>query len=369
MGSCRREDPKKELSLVKTRDKTELSRRDFIKMVMGGAAALSAWSAGCATRARLPRSGISNPFIEGGKPLLVSVQGKDPERMLRAAMEALGGLKPLVGDGKGALIKPNFVFPQRFPVTTDPEMIFLMARLLREAGASAVEVFDAPGTYLVASERETFDFYDLIDEGKKRGITVCYGDAGRRREYVKTTKEGWRAYPEIIVHKKVHQAPVIVNMPCLKRHHTSYLTCALKNHFGAIYGAQRWDAHIRGEGLQKGIKNSEERAKAPFRDETHFMTALAEFADAVRPELSMVDARVILIKGGPTQGKGKLRTGLNKFILSGDMVALDAYCSRIMEEHDESYTTEMIIPYLRAAERLGLGTMDLKKVKIIELRV
>lgn len=359
----------KDRSLLRDSSNKEICRRDFIRLAMGGAVALSAWAAGCVKGARQPRSGIPNPFVEGGKPLLVSVQGKDPERMLRAAMEALGGLGPLVGDGKGALIKPNFVFPQRFPITTDPEMILLMARFLREAGASAVEVFDAPGTYLVGSERETFDFYDLINKGKERGINVSYGDAGRRREYVKTRKEGWRAYPEIIVHKKIHRAPVIVSMPCLKRHHTSYLTCALKNHFGAIYGAQRWDAHIRGEGLQKGIKNAEERTKAPFRDEMHFMTALAEFADAVRPELSMVDARVILIKGGPTKGKGKLRAGINKFILSGDMVALDAYCSRIMEEHDESYSTEMIIPYLRAAERLGLGTTDLKKVKIIELRV
>jgi len=300
---------------------------------------------------------------------VVSVQGKAPEQMLRAALEALGGLKPLVGGGKDALIKPNFVFPQPFPITTDPEMIFLMTHLLRESGASGVEVFDSPGTYLVGTERETFDFYDLIHKGKERGITVTYGDAGRRREYVKTRKEGWRAYQEIIVHKKVYQAQVIVNMPCLKRHHTSFLTCALKNNFGAIYGPQRWDAHIRGEGFRKGIKGASERAKTPFRDETHFMTALAEFADAVRPELSIVDARTILIKGGPTRGKGELKKGVNRFILSGDIVALDTYCSRIMEEHDETYTTEMILPYLRVAERLGLGTMDLNKVKVIELRV
>jgi hypothetical protein len=50
------------------------------------------------------------------------------------------------------------------------------------------------------------------------------------------------------------------------------------------------------------------------------------------------------------------------------MVALDAYCSRLMEEYDDTYTTEMIVPYLRVAERLGLGTMDLKKAKVIEIK-
>jgi uncharacterized protein (DUF362 family) len=354
---------------VKKSDKQKISRRDFIKFAVGGAAVLSTWGSGCFRGAQGPRSGIPNPFVAGDKPLLVSVQGEDPERMLRAALEALGGLKPLVGGGAEVLIKPNFIFPQAFPVTTDPEIIFLMARLLREEGATGVEVFDAPGSYLVVSERETFDFYDLIRRGKEQGITVTTGDAGRRREYIKTKKEGWRAYPEIIVHKKVHQAPVIVNMPCLKRHHTSFLTCALKNQFGAIYGAQRWDAHIRGEGRKKGMKGSDARTMAPFRDETHFMTALAEFADAVRPELSFVDARAILTKGGPTRGKGKIKEGVNRFILSGDMVALDTYCSRIMEEFDQTYTTAMIVPYLRVAERLGLGTMDLTKVKVVEIKV
>jgi uncharacterized protein (DUF362 family) len=354
---------------VKKSDKLKLSRRDFIKCAVGGAAALSAWGSGCFRGVQGPRSGIPNPFVEEGKPLVVSVQGKDPEHMLRAALEVLGGLKPLVGDGAKVLIKPNFIFPQAFPITTDPEMIFLVARLLREGGAQGVEVFDAPGTYLVGTERETSSFYDIVRRGKEQGMTVTMGDAGRRREYVKTKKEGWRAYPEIIVHRKVHQAPIIVNIPCLKRHHSSFLTCALKNQFGAIYGAQRWDSHIRGEGIQKGMKGADERTKAPFRDETHFMTALAEFADAVRPELSIVDARAILTKGGPTRGKGEVKEGVNRFILSGDMVALDTYCSRIMEEYDETYTTAMIRPYLRVAERLGLGTMDLTKVKVVEIKV
>jgi uncharacterized protein (DUF362 family) len=354
---------------VGKKDNNELSRRDFIKVAVGGAAALAAWGSGCSRGAEGSRTGIPNPFVERGKPLIVSVQGKNPEQMLRAALETAGGLKTLVGAGKNALIKPNFIFPQPYPVTTDPEMIFLVARLLQEAGASSIEVFDSPGAYVLGTERETFDFYDIVRRGKEHGITVTMGGAGRRREYVKTKKAGWLAYPEIIVHKKVHQAPVIINMPCLKRHHSSFLTCALKNQFGAIYGAQRWDAHIRGEGIEKGSKGSDARTEAPFRDENHFMTALAEFADAVRPELSIVDARAILAKGGPTRGKGEIIEGVNRIIVSGDMVALDTYCSRIMEEHDETYFTEMIVPYLRVAERLGLGTMDLKKAKIIEIKV
>jgi len=38
-----------------------------------------------------------------------------------------------------------------------------------------------------------------------------------------------------------------------------------------------------------------------------------------------------------------------------------------MEKHDDAYSTEMILPYLKTAEKLGLGTMDLNKVKIMEI--
>jgi uncharacterized protein (DUF362 family) len=289
--------------------------------------------------------------------------------MLRAGLERLGGLEILVRDVPYALIKPNLVFPQRYPVTTDPDMLLLTARLLRDAGIPRIDCFDAPGTYLVGSETETMDYFDLVLKGEEQGITVTCGDAGRRREYVATQKAGWRAYDKILVHKQIYRAPLIINMACLKRHHTSYLTCALKNQFGAVYGPQRWDAHIRGEGFNKMSGSAKNRATASFRDESHFMTALAEFADAVRPELTIVDARTLLTRGGPTRHKGDLKEGVNRFILSGDMVAVDAYCSRLMEAHDESYTGEMITPYLRVAERLGLGTRDLNRVEVMELRV
>jgi len=343
-----------------------VTRRDFLKAALIQTISLSLWR--CERRALEARKGNLGLFMEDGRPLLISVKGKRPEEMLEAAFDLLGGLEELV-KGKRVLLKPNFVFPQPYPVTTDPDVIFATARLLRDAGAKEVEVFDAPGTFLIGTEKETFNYNRIVERAKVEGVRVVIGDAAQRVQYVKTRRKGWRAYPEIVVHRKVCEAPVIINMPCLKRHHTSYLTCALKNNFGAIYGAQRWDAHLRGEGLKKMGKGARERAMAPFRNRSHFMRALAEFADAVRPELSIVDARVILTRGGPTRGKGELKGGVNRIIVSADMVALDRYCSSLMERYDESYTNEMILPYLQEAVRLGLGTMELKNVKIVEKEV
>ena len=100
--------------------------------------------------------------------------------------------------------------------------------------------------------------------GKELGIEVNCGDAGQRRQYIATQKSTWGTYNEILIHKKIFETPVVINMPSLKRHHSSFLTCALKNNFGAVYGPQRWDSHIRGEGLEKMSKKAKIRLNEYF---------------------------------------------------------------------------------------------------------
>lgn len=364
-----------------------LSRRDFLKGMAAGAVTLSSLPIlGCSQEAQPSRAGAPGLFTQEGKSVLVVVEGKDPKKMLEKAIDAIGGLKPLLTKtsphpnplpkeereiqygGKKALLKGNFVFAQPFPITTDPQIALLFGKALKDTGFEDVSIFDAPGTYLIDSKEKSFDMNNLLEQKNPYGIRFFAGDAGERSEFIMTKNPNWQAYTEIAVHRNIYTSPVIINMPCLKRHHTSYLTCTLKNNFGAVYGPQRWDAHIRGEGLKKMTRlKAENRQSDKFRNINYFMQAIAEFADAVRPELTFVDARSILIKGGPTAGIGKIKEGVNLFILGQDMVAVDAYCSKVMEKYDDAYSTEMILPYLTAAEKLGLGTMDLNKVKVIEI--
>ena len=82
-----------------------------------------------------------------------------------------------------------------------------------------------------------------------------------------------------------------------------------------------------------------------------------------------MDARAILARSGPGLGGGaEVVPGVNKLILSGDMVAVDAYCARLMAQHDETFTLDMITPQLRHAAAVGLGKADLDAVKVVEIR-
>jgi uncharacterized protein (DUF362 family) len=158
------------------------------------------------------------------------------------------------------------------------------------------------------------------------------------------------------VARTLHEAEVIVNLPVIKRHGAARFTCALKNHFGSVYGPLRFVAH--------------EKIKSEENGELFFDRALAEFADAVRPELNIIDGRSMLIRGGPSlSGKAEVKSGVNRLILCGDMVAADVYCSKLMEEHDDSYSVDMIKSQLETAERLGLGVRDLKNVVVKEIVV
>lgn len=138
----------------------------------------------------------------------------------------------------------------------------------------------------------------------------------------------------------------------MKRHGSARFTSALKIHFGSVSMADRMVAH----------KNERTRG--------YFDQRLVHFADAVKPQLNIVDARALLARNGPGLGAGaEVVTGVNRLILCGDMVASDAYCARLLARYDPTFSVEMINRQLKHATELGLGTADLDAVKVVELRV
>jgi len=56
----------------------------------------------------------------------------------------------------------------------------------------------------------------------------------------------------------------------------------------------------------------------------------------------------------------------DKLVISGDMVAADAYCAQLLASHDATFSVQMIEPTLTRAAELGLGTRDLNQVEIVE---
>jgi uncharacterized protein (DUF362 family) len=162
--------------------------------------------------------------------------------------------------------------------------------------------------------------------------------------------------PRLRVARQLQEAPVIINMPVLKRHFAGQMTSALKNHFGSVYGPHRWLAHAS---LQK--------------DRDYYDRKLAEFASAIRPELTITDVRSIQAVSGPFRGEDtRIIEGINRLILTGDMIAADVFALELVKKYDETFTpaNEAIVRrQFEYAESLGIGSSDLTQFERIEIKV
>jgi len=341
-------------------DLKSLTRRGFLKTLSAGALTLSTLEIfsrfTLAETGEVPfmRGSWKNPFLKDGKNLLVVVEGKNKAKMLEAGIEALGGMEKLV-KGKEIVIKPNFVSPQPYPVTTDPDFAIAIANYFKKIGSKKTTICDSPGSDLYGGKDRKFKFHKMFEKGEKAGVQVIATDSMKKEEFIDQKRNMWEANPVIGVNRAVLNVPVIINTAVLKKHSAACMSCALKNNFGAVYQALRTNAHMKSSQGDEG--------------RTFYMKTISEFADAVRPDLTIVDANSIMLREHLISLGGEVKTGINKMILGGDMVAIDVYCAKLLEKHDTTFSSDMVTITQSYAEKLGLGIKDLGKVKVIEITV
>ncbi len=344
------------------------SRRQFLKSggAIGASLAISGLFEGCesaridaGSKGPQPRAGKSNLFVEGSRPLLVAVEGTDIEKMLVKGLETIGGFGKLVAAGDSVFIKPNYGSHRAYPTGSDPHFLVSIAGHAKKEKAGRVTICDSSDPYVLNRYNDfeyVFKANNVFEIGKAAGVDVICTHPSDKAQYVTVCSDRWQKNPQIRVNPLLLGAGVIINQPMLKKHNDAFMTCALKNFFGAVEASQRLAAHEQ-------LKESGEEGK------DFFNKTVAEFADCIRPELTIVDARKILTVKGPSLKEGSVVKDVNKIIISGDMVAADAYCAKILDAQDETFSAEQIVPTLQYAEKLGLGTSDLSKVKVIEIAV
>ena len=324
----------------------------------------------------LARRGGENRILgRDGRPLLVIVEGSDIDAMVDAGLEAIGGLGRVMGEHRQVLLKPNTNQRDPFPSITAPETLRAVARHCRDAGADRIlvhedhkreldlyyEPADLPGMEVHLAHSPTPDDFVLVEyEGWSGDLDpdVAFQGMERRGMLSRLLESDFLRTdgPRLRVARQLQEAPVIINMPVLKRHFAGQITSALKNHFGSVYGPQRWLAHAALEG-----------------DRDYFDRKLVEFASAVRPELTITDVRSLQAVAGPGRGPDtRIIEGVNRLIVTGDMVAADVVAMGLMNKHDGTFApaNEAIVRRQHQhAEALGLGSSDLSRFEVIELKV
>jgi uncharacterized protein (DUF362 family) len=265
---------------------------------------------------------------------LVAIKGGEADTMFDKGIASLGGMKNFVKKGQKVVIKPNIgwdVVPEK-GANTNPKLVSRIIQHCLNAGAKEVFVFD-----------HTCDNWTRCYSNS--GIEKAVKDAGGK--IVSGATEGYYHNVEIksgkaIKNAKVHElildSDVFINVPVLKHHMSGKLTVGMKNMMGVVWDRQEWHRND----LQQSI---------------------ADFAAYRKPNLTIVDAYLVMMKNGP-RGTSKEDVMLMKQqIISTDIVAADAAAAKIYGVAPDD------IPYIKLADQMKLGRKDLSKLNINRIKI
>jgi len=256
------------------------------------------------------------------------------KRAVREVFAPFGGVRAVAEGARLILLKPNVLRPARpeEAVTTHPEVVRAVALEFMEAGYE-VAVGDSPGG----------DPGPALPAFEKSGIAAVCRDL--EIPLLNFQKEGSVSVdlpysrPETInVAKPVAEADCIINLPKLKTHTLTQLTCALKNPYGYIPGFLKGKLHT----------------VAPKPAE--FVEILCAIWEVFPPAFSLLDAVVGMEGQGPSGGSPR-RAG---FLLGGtDPVALDTAAAWAM-----GFDPREVLLLLEARRR-NLGAGDPDRIEVI----
>lgn len=323
--------------MKKNNEKRDISRRDFLRT--SGTVA-----AGIGLGLMLPRpsglfaqsTGRGTVPASGGINYLAAVRNGEPDIMFDRGIEALGGMGRFVSSGDIVVIKPNASFnssPER-GATTHPSLVKRVIEHCYEAGAKKVYAID----HVLTS-----------DAYRASGIEQAVKDAGgsmvniqSNSGYGKVAVPGGGRLRETEVHELVADADKIINIPVLKNHNSTGISCALKNLMGLV-----WDRS--------------------YYHRNNLDQCIADFPLFRKPDLNIVDAYYVMADGGP-RGRNDSRV-LNPRMqfLSPDIVTVDA--AAIAQAKQFGVRGSDGVGYLERAVEHGLGTKDLGSINIARLSV
>lgn len=303
----------------------ELSRRELLSAAAGLGAALLA---GCGEKQAGSAAKVAFRASKFDSGTLAVASGNDPGKNVRAAMDAIGGMAKLVRKGDFVVIKPNMAWnrPPEMAATTNPAVVVELIRLCKEAGAGRILVVD----HIIDRPAEgVLGLTGIGPAAEKEGAVV--GVAPNESDYRTVEIPKGKAITSDTCIKDVLSADVFINVPIAKVHSATGLTLGMKNLMGCNWDRQAW---------HQGSLDQ----------------CIADYATAIKPDLIVMDATRILLTNGP-KGPGETKD-VKKVVVGTDPVAVDAYGATLFGKKPDE------IGYIRLAHELGVGEMDLKKVRL-----
>jgi uncharacterized protein (DUF362 family) len=299
-----------------------MDRRTFVKQTVG-ATLLAGTAAASGRFSRLFAAVPPRPYD------LVAVKGGEPDAMFDVAIGALGGMTSFVKKGQKVVIKPNIgwdVTPDRAG-NTNPKLVARIVRRCLDAGAKEVYVFD----HTCDDWRRSYKNSGIERGAKDAGATVAPGHT--ESYYHPVSVSGGKVLKEAQVHELILESDVFINVPVLKHHSSSQLTAGMKNNMGIVWDRGYW-----------------------HRNDLH--QCIADFAGYRKPDLTVIDAYLMLKQNGPRGVSLDDVVSLKTQLVTTDIVAADAAAAKLFGVIPDD------IGYIRIAAAQKVGRKDLENLNI-----
>jgi len=245
-------------------------------------------------------------------------------RAVRESVDFIGGVERFCSKGNKVLVKPNISSPDGFECA-NPSVTWAVANIFSEYGCKVV-IGDDPAIPIKENFAYTeYGLYELAEKANAKVVSLRYGPHTR----VKVPGSGF--FSEIEVSRIAREADLVVSVAAMKSANITTVTLGLKNMKGLVRPC--WKRKFHCEGLNQGI---------------------VDLNAAIRPGLTIIDATF----GKDLSASPWVSYPVGLIIASGDPVAADAVCARVMGFDPEK------IEHIRLAKERGLGVLDLKNIEI-----
>jgi len=264
------------------------------------------------------------------------------QEKMNSGLSALG-ISAGAFQGKRVLIKPNLLKasdPEE-AVVTHPEFFRAAVRLVKAWGGLPV-MAESPA------------FQPLMKVMKKTGYDRVVEEEGCEVADPKSTEvlfcDGPAKFRRFEISKAFFDADVVINLPKLKTHGLTYLTGAVKNFFGLIYGLNKSQWHLR-------ARSGEEFAGLLL----DIYTALLQGSENPKTFIHMMDAVTGMEGEGP--GSSGVPKKVGALLMGQDALAVDAVAAGLVRLDRKR------VPTLTLGRKRELGATDPENIQILGSRL
>ena len=258
------------------------------------------------------------------------------EKMLEALN--LIGLEPGIFAGKRVVMKPNLLSataPAK-SVVTHPEFFRAAVRMVRDHGGKPI-LCESPGFQPLGKVMKKAGFDRIAEEERceiadPRATAVLFYDGPCR-------------FKRFEISSAVFDADVILNLPKFKTHALTYITGAVKNLFGLIYGLNKAQWHLKAR--------SKEEFSGFLLD---YYGALLGGFEKPKVFIHLMDA----VMGMEGEGPGVTGTPrkIGAILAGQDAVSVDAVVTKVVGLRLKEVLTVTL------GEKRGLGTGALDRIEL-----